>query len=745
MKNKKPSQIRAPLLLSALLLPTLTALAQQGADEPSSGEPQIETVTVTARRSLQQRFFAAGSLVVVDRRDIEQLGAFSVSDVLRQLPGVQVTTNGDGSIEIRMRGLDSHSTQLLIDGQRTANGGRAQLPLDQLPAELIERIEVVRAPSAEYSGATGGTLNIVLREASVKRETTIRFTDNHVWGRNAGQAFFSRAGPLGGQGPMPAQDKAATPQEPPEQPWAYFVAASSNGLLLGSDTHRSTVTGGVPTAEADATGRYRRTDLTLVPRLSGKLGAADQLALRATVNRAEFHGRADSQGTGSGAAAYDLQSGEAHDYQRNYLQAGGDWTHRFATSKLETTLNTSRATDTVSRNGAVNQVSGGLPSTYGYSFMDDRHEDYASLSTKLTGTASALLWSLGGQVDRRSLGVNNQASNTAGGLPTNLNLDVTVQRQVLWGQNEWEVLGDATLTAGLRAESITITSSNAALLARQQLSFLQPSLHLRKPLSETTQFRANLARVTNNPRVWDLVNRAVPSQGGNSLGNPDTIGNPNLRPEVALTVDAGFERSLIIDGKTDGQAGVNLFVRQLKDTLANVATLSGGRWVEQRSNIGEATVWGLEVDAKTGMTWAGLGRDWTLSANASLLQSRMTSGINQGKRIPGQARYLANATVAKPLRRTGGFFGGATLSLHGPAERNTSPGITGHDKARAALDVYVGSVLPTLGYWRLGIYNIGDAAYRRQRNYVDATGVAVSNNTEMTLTPRVYLSVGTQF
>lgn len=55
--------------------------------------------------------------MVVDRSDVEQMGAFLVADVLRQLPGVQVTPSADGSVEIRMRGMERGATQLLIDGQ----------------------------------------------------------------------------------------------------------------------------------------------------------------------------------------------------------------------------------------------------------------------------------------------------------------------------------------------------------------------------------------------------------------------------------------------------------------------------------------------------------------------------------------------------------------------------------------------------------------------------------------------------
>lgn len=707
----------------------------QGLPEGSGGgatTPQLDGVTVTARRSLEQRFFAAGSLVVVDRADIEQMGAFSVADVLRQLPGVQVVPSADGSVEIRMRGMERGATQLLIDGQRVG-GKRTQLPIDQLPPELIERIEVVRAPSAEFSGATGGTLNIVLRQATVKRETTLRLTDNHVWGRNAGQAFFSRTGPLGvsakgAKGAEEAREPATS------QPWSYFVAASSTGLLLGSDTHRSTQVGGVELAQSDTRGRFKRTDYALVPRISGKLGTADQLTLRATLSKADFGGTADSLGSGDGT--YAPRSHEAHDYDRRYLQAAADWTHRFTASKLETTLSTSRASDTVDRRGDLlrNTGAGGATITDNYSFVDERHEDVWNLSTKLTGTADALLWSTGVQLEDRKLFVRTTAS---GDPPVNTGLDTGIRRWVVWGQNEWELPATTTLTLGLRGERMELSGGSSGVAGNKQWNILQPSLHTRMPLSDDLQWRLNLARVTQLPRVWDLVDRTIPSQGSNSLGNPDTIGNPNLRPQVAWTLDTGFERRL-----ATGHAGLNLFVRRISDVLAPTLQLNGARWVEQRGNVGDAIVWGLEADARTGLAW--LGRDWTLSANASVLQSRMTSGPNEGRRIPGQARYVATLTVAKPMPRAGGWYGGATLSMTGSADQDINGTLTGRNRASAMLDLYVGQLVRGLGYWRLGVYNVGDARFRRER--IDASGsVPVMSNSNMQLTPRAYLTVGTQF
>lgn len=720
--------MRKRSIMLPVLLAQAIAASAQGLPDDASGERQLEPMTVTARRSIEQRFFAAGSLVVVDRQDIENLGAFSVADVLRQLPGVVVTTAGDGSVEIRMRGMDRNATQLLVDGQRV--GGRSQLPLDQLPSELIERIEVVRAPTAEFSGATGGTLNIVLRQATVRRETVLRVTDNHVWGRNAPQSFFSASGPLGGQPPPPA------PGEVPVQPGAYFVALASTGYILGSQVHR-TVIESTATTETDASPRYRRHELSLVPRLSGRLGPADQLALRGTFSNNQIDGQHDTTGavTPAGAAPVPFATAEVHSYDRSYAQGAADWTHRFGGSKLETTLSASSARESIERNGS--NVGGVGPAVAIYAFDDDRQEQVWSLSTKLTGTRSPLLWTLGAQTERRTLDVRNQAG------AVRLDLDAVLDRHVLWGQNEWEVLGGSTLTAGLRVETLhTHSRSGAATLVDRRDTLLQPSVHLRKPLSPDLQFRANAARITRNPRIWDLVDRTIVSQGRNNIINPDYTGNPNLRPETAWTLDTGFERRL----PQDGQGGVNLFVRRTSDTIATVTRFAGGRWVEQRINAGDAIVWGLELDAKTGLGWLGLPRDWTLAANAGLLQSRMTSGPNEGARIPGQPRYTASITVARPIRRgPGGLFGGGTLSLTGPADLDSSPGITGHDSARATLDVHVGQLVRGWGYWRIGVFNIGNARHERRRGYTDAAGAPARSSSVMTLTPRVYLTVGTQF
>jgi outer membrane receptor for ferrienterochelin and colicins len=741
--------IRVPVvsslfLLTAMVSPQVRAQigdVSSGANESSSDARPVETITITARRSLNQRFLSTGSMVTVDRRDIEQLGADSVGDVLRQLPGVQATPNANGGLEIRMRGMDKNATQILVDGQRVSSAS-SQLPFDQLPAELIERIEVVRAPTAEHAGATGGTINLVLRQATAKRETNIRLTDNHVWGKNAGQVFFSRTGPLSSQPALSKEqikEQLANASEIPSAPWTYFLAASATQQLLGANVHRDILGNGAAVSQTDGSSRFKRSELSLIPRVSGRLTSKDDLTLRATLTSSKFYGDSASSGTAVDIphGIYGTSFGEIQAQHRHYTQLGADWTHRFSESKLETSVSTSSASALANRDG-TSTFGYVPPSTSSYTFADDRRERMWLLKSKLTGTKSDLLWMYGFELEGRDLGINN--SNNLSGAPTTFTADAQIDRRVLWGQTEWSLPAKTTLTAGLRAQQLHTKSSDPTTLQEQQRQFIQPSVHTRTPIGEDMQWRFNAARVTRNPNVWDLLNRSTPSQGSNSISNPDNAGNPALRSEVANTFDTGIEAKL---GNT-GQMGAGIFVRQLSDVIATTSTLVSGRWVAQSNNVGNATLWGIETDAKTGLTALGLGSDWTLSTNASILQSRMTAGNTVGSRIPGQARYLVNINAAKPLRRTGGWFGGASMSMVGVADLDTSAGITGTDRARRTVDLYIGRVNPNWGYWRIGIFNIGDAKQVRDRYYTSG-GTAFQDSTVLNYTLRVYFTVGTQF
>lgn len=102
------------------------------------------------------------SKVVVNHDEIVKYGDTSVLDVLKRVPGVTVSGTGVGrGGEIRMSGLGAGYTQVLLNGERAPAG----FSIDSLASDVIERIEVLRAASAEFSTRSiAGTINIVLKK-----------------------------------------------------------------------------------------------------------------------------------------------------------------------------------------------------------------------------------------------------------------------------------------------------------------------------------------------------------------------------------------------------------------------------------------------------------------------------------------------------------------------------------------------------------------------------------------------------
>jgi outer membrane receptor protein involved in Fe transport len=84
----------------------------------------------------------------------------SVTDVLDNVPSVTVDVEGN----ISLRG--NESVRILINGKPSALSGLSPQALQQLPAESIERVEVITNPSARYDAeGTAGILNIILKQS----------------------------------------------------------------------------------------------------------------------------------------------------------------------------------------------------------------------------------------------------------------------------------------------------------------------------------------------------------------------------------------------------------------------------------------------------------------------------------------------------------------------------------------------------------------------------------------------------
>ena len=116
----------------------------------------LKEVQVTGQRS-QMKLEVDRKTFTVD--EVLAASGGSVSDLLENIPSVEVTTDG----EISLRG--STSVEVWINGKASGltSDNRGDI-LQQIPAESIERIEVIDNPSAKYSPeGTAGIINIILK------------------------------------------------------------------------------------------------------------------------------------------------------------------------------------------------------------------------------------------------------------------------------------------------------------------------------------------------------------------------------------------------------------------------------------------------------------------------------------------------------------------------------------------------------------------------------------------------------
>ncbi|HUF46798.1 MAG TPA: TonB-dependent receptor [Vicinamibacterales bacterium] len=127
-------------------------------------------VVVTGTRTAQGLESAPVRTEVIGRDAIRASGARTLADAMEFTTGVRVENNCQNCnfSQIRLLGLDGPYTQILVDSQPVISSLAQVYGIEQIPARMIERIEVVKGGgSALYgAGAVGGVVNIISREAA---------------------------------------------------------------------------------------------------------------------------------------------------------------------------------------------------------------------------------------------------------------------------------------------------------------------------------------------------------------------------------------------------------------------------------------------------------------------------------------------------------------------------------------------------------------------------------------------------
>lgn len=154
----------------------------------------LKDVVVTGTRTIKRQTESPVIVNIMDARALSFAQACNISEGLKFQPGLRVETDCQtcNYTQLRMNGLGGSYSQILINGRPVFSPLTGLYGMEQIPANMVERIEVVRgAGSAMYgSSAIGGTVNIITR---IPKEAS--YDINSTWQRiNAGASDFMLSG-----------------------------------------------------------------------------------------------------------------------------------------------------------------------------------------------------------------------------------------------------------------------------------------------------------------------------------------------------------------------------------------------------------------------------------------------------------------------------------------------------------------------------------------------------------------------
>lgn len=473
----------------------------------SAQQAAPERVQVSGQRPAVQNL--ADRQVYTIQSDL-QSATGSASDVLRNLPSVEVDVEGN----ISLRG--DRNVTVLIDGKRSAMlAGSLGEALEQIPADHIEKIEVITNPSAEFkSEGSGGVINIVMKKSA-----------------DADEAAMARLN-VGNDGRFNTSASGST--------------KFGRYTVTGNLSYRRDVryhTGDTQRGNQSQTTKAKNFRQGLQVRLGAEAEFDARNTLEATlfsrfstgrIDRREFNrvlsGSLDTERLGEGLRKRDNLEASleyTHAFARKgevlrfELQRGFDWDNSrdTYTNLLGGSANTLDFLQTRSSEVETEgQVSYVLPIAddsilkAGYNYQDELN-DYSNFGRYFDGSG----WSIDADYTNRFV------------------VDMTVHAAYATYDRKFGSLG---VLAGLRLEDTVVTADQRTMGSKIENSYLDlyPTLHLTYLLGDNRQLRLNYSRRINRPDDEDIN----PSYEYHDAFNV-SAGNPYLKPEQIDVIEAGYK------------------------------------------------------------------------------------------------------------------------------------------------------------------------------------------------------------
>lgn len=673
--------MKLKLFVGAAVAPLLLAGAVSAQEAPATPSTAVDEIIVTGEPVMRNRTDDVAPTLSYDLEYFQRFEPLTVGDALKRVPSVAFLSDVLESDGVRLRGLDPGYTQILINGERVPGAGvdRAFF-VDRIPAELIERIEVVRSSSANRSGdAVAGAINIVLRDAlsldgGYIRLGALNWSDSEYgrWGGTFGAVWGGEFGP----GRLLVGANVQDRRNPKNK---YSVRYDEPGAPINNTEVQTDVRDGtdysfnasylvdVGGGELSLSGAFVRTDRYQDEDSIEFLGGIENDANLSTLNDNDLDIRTDNLSLAAryeremlgGETTFKLGYASIDDAQYEF-EAESEYRRDAIIFPDEDrfTLDSSQVNiEDAEISGAIQHerdLSNGVELEFGVQWNQKDRDSLVQATPRIRFNVP------NAPAPRPAVPAFGPFAPVPGGDATieETRIDPYVMLSGETGAVKWE--------AGLRYETTetTITDFTVALadqVTDNDYNYLLPSASLRIALSDDDRIIASVARTVRRPNF----NFLSPATLEEEFGDSDFQGNPNLQPESSWGADVGFEHRI---GRR-GVVGINAFYRDITDLIEETNTgLEGsagpGTFIYTVDNVGDGRVWGLEFDLSTPLDFIGM-ESTGVFLNYSWLDSEITDFIGE-RRFNSQSEYVLNVGFTHDIPSWQAAFG-ATYRKQGDA------------------------------------------------------------------------------
>lgn len=681
----------------AILLPAAAMAQDAPAADPQNEEVQSanDIVVIGSIGYRYREDDAAEPILIYDTDYFQRFEPLTAGDALKRVPSVTFLADVIESDGARLRGLPPGYTQILINGERVpgTNGDRSFF-LDRIPAELVERVEIVRSSSARRTGdAVAGTLNIKLRDGyqidgGYVRAGGLYFDDKEVE-PSLGGVFGTQVGPgrlligLNFQGRHNPKKKFSlrysdSPENNPNFATDDFdnredqidtrdgkdYSANINYEIRGATTDLTLSAFYVHTDRVEDERSFEYDDPTATNgSVRNPVSPGNLLTDNANVNdiQQDSYSLIGKLGHEWSAGRTTLKVGYASfDDQQDETEFEIDFdrtTPRFTGDVIDQDIE-----DTELSAGIDHEFRLGEDIKFivgGYYQDKDRDTFIGEDRNRFNLTVSEHNWNqFTGNPSRFATPFDPVVANPGGdNRIEEERIDGFALVEGNTGALRWEV--------GVRYETTSVTIDDFTVAAadqRQTNDYEEwlPSASLKLDVGSNGRITASVARTLRRPEL-NFISPAVLEA---ELGDNDLLGNPQLDPETAWGGDVGYEHRI-----GSGIIGVNVFYRDVSNLIELTNTLvegseGTGTFVLQPQNVGSGEVYGIEFDLSTDLGFLGLP-DTGVFGNFSYLDSEITDEFGD-RRFNGQSEYVYNVGFIQDVKAWDAAFG-ATYRKQGAA------------------------------------------------------------------------------